>query len=329
MFVCWKLKEGYFSFTPNGCRNVDGGEEKCLASQGWKWPKGHLSSRGRIFLEKLLPHCYCSLTPCFETNKTQKTPLIWLMQVILWTLDNGNTINSLELDNSNSECYYFERLERVLATQVSFSYPDSILLSNPLSQNIFQSWCHLMTFLSVDGEATVEGSQAEAEIWSAEVQKLHRTLFRGQHVHLQGSKHKKMRKYDNATSFWSGILQWQGGSEKEIYAPEEGADTGLFASVLQVFFSVRHSFASELNTNVSMMGITFRNHSLSSQHNLKHGYISTFMLFWKDCWILTVEFLCRLIKTTGFYARHQTIGFSQSFGGLHRWNVFSKEVLHS
>ena len=26
----------------------------------------------------------------------------------------------------------------------------------------------------------------------------------------------------------------QGGSEKEIYAPEEGADTGLFASVLQV-----------------------------------------------------------------------------------------------
>ena len=41
------------------------------------------------------------------------------MQVILWTLDNGNTINSLELDNSNSECYYFERLERVLATQVT------------------------------------------------------------------------------------------------------------------------------------------------------------------------------------------------------------------
>ena len=41
------------------------------------------------------------------------------MQVILWTLDNGNTINSLELDNSNSECYYFEQLERVLATQVT------------------------------------------------------------------------------------------------------------------------------------------------------------------------------------------------------------------
>ena len=46
------------------------------------------------------------------------------VQVILWTLDNGNTINSLELDNSNSECYYFERLERVLATQV-------LVLSNP------------------------------------------------------------------------------------------------------------------------------------------------------------------------------------------------------
>ena len=66
------------------------------------------------------------------------------------------------------------------------------------------------------------------------------------------------------------ILQWQGGSEKEIYAPEEGADTGLFASVLQVFTSVRHSFDSELNTHVSMMGITFRHHSL----NLKHRYIN-------------------------------------------------------
>ena len=29
-------------------------------------------------------------------------------------------------------------------------------------------------------------------------------------------------------------MKLQGGSEKEIYAPEEGADTGLFASVLQV-----------------------------------------------------------------------------------------------
>ena len=27
----------------------------------------------------------------------------------------------------------------------------------------------------------------------------------------------------------------KGGSEKEIYVPEEGADTGLFASVLQVW----------------------------------------------------------------------------------------------
>ena len=209
-----KAERRLLSLTPDGCWNV-GGEEKCLASQGWKWPKGHLGSRGRIFLEKLLPHCYCSLAPCFKTNKTQKTALIWLMQVILWTLDNGNTINSLELDNSNSECYYFERLERVLATQVSFSHPDSILLSNLLSQNILQSWSHLMTFLSVDGEATLEGGQAEAEVWSAEIQKLHRTIFRGQHVHLQGSKHKKMTKYDNiAMAGWEreGDLRSRGRS---------------------------------------------------------------------------------------------------------------------
>ena len=43
-------------------------------------------------------------------------------QVILWTLDDGNTVNSLELDLSSSECYYFERLERVLATQVLYGH---------------------------------------------------------------------------------------------------------------------------------------------------------------------------------------------------------------
>ena len=41
-----------------------------------------------------------------------------MSEVILWTLDDGNTINTLELENDNEECYYFERLERVLATQV-------------------------------------------------------------------------------------------------------------------------------------------------------------------------------------------------------------------
>ena len=41
-----------------------------------------------------------------------------MSEVILWTLDSGNTANSLEMDNDNEECYYFERLQKVLATQV-------------------------------------------------------------------------------------------------------------------------------------------------------------------------------------------------------------------
>ena len=45
-----------------------------------------------------------------------------MSEVILWTLDSGNTANTLEMDNDNEECYYFERLEKVLATQV---YPDT------------------------------------------------------------------------------------------------------------------------------------------------------------------------------------------------------------
>ena len=40
--------------------------------------------------------------------------------------------------------------------------------------------------------------------------------------------------------------------------------------------------------------------------------------FEKQCWTLMTEYLCRLTKTTGFYARHRTIGFSQSFEGLLR-----------
>ena len=41
-----------------------------------------------------------------------------MSEVILWTLDSGNTANTLEMNNDNEECYYFERLEKVLATQV-------------------------------------------------------------------------------------------------------------------------------------------------------------------------------------------------------------------
>jgi hypothetical protein len=103
-----------------------------------------------------------------------------ISEVILWTLDNGNTINSLELDNSNSECYYFERLERVLATQLMAK----------------QRW---------------------------KAVKLKQKFDRQRFKNFTG-------RYSEDNMFIS-----KGGSEKEIYAPEEGADTGLFASVLQAY----------------------------------------------------------------------------------------------
>ena len=53
-----------------------------------------------------------------------------MSEVILWTLDTGNTANTLEMENDNEECYYFERLQRVLATQVD------ILLGCEISNNI-------------------------------------------------------------------------------------------------------------------------------------------------------------------------------------------------
>ena len=53
-----------------------------------------------------------------------------MSEVILWTLDTGNTANTLEMENDNEECYYFERLQRVLATQVD------ILLGCVISNNI-------------------------------------------------------------------------------------------------------------------------------------------------------------------------------------------------
>ena len=53
-----------------------------------------------------------------------------MSEVILWTLDTGNTANTLEMENDNEECYYFERLQRVLATQVD------ILHACDISNNI-------------------------------------------------------------------------------------------------------------------------------------------------------------------------------------------------
>lgn len=91
------------------------------------------------------------------------------------------TYNSLELDTAdNSECYYFERLERVLATQLMAK----------------QRW---------------------------KAVKLKQKFDRQRFKNFSG-------KYSEDNMFIS-----KGGSEKEIYAPEEGADTGLFASVLQAY----------------------------------------------------------------------------------------------
>ena len=53
-----------------------------------------------------------------------------MSEVILWTLDTGNLANTLEMENDNEECYYFERLQRVLATQVD------ILLACDILNNI-------------------------------------------------------------------------------------------------------------------------------------------------------------------------------------------------
>ena len=93
--------------------------------------------------------------------------------------------------------------------------------------------------LPADGKTALEGFEAEAEVRQTTIQELHRSLLRGQHVYLKGLC-RKIRiftigqitnKTQNRTT--NGEHK-QGGSEKEIYAPEEGADTGLFASVLQV-----------------------------------------------------------------------------------------------
>lgn len=103
-----------------------------------------------------------------------------MSEVILWTLDDGNTINSLEMENDNEECYYFERLERVLATQIMAK----------------QRW---------------------------KAVKMKQKFDRQRYQNFSGS-------YSDQDLFIA-----KGGSEKEIYAPEEGADTGIFAAVLQAY----------------------------------------------------------------------------------------------
>ena len=65
-----------------------------------------------------------------------------MSEVILWTLDDGNTVNRLEMDNNNEECYYFERLERVLATQVNYSN----YLKGKL--NMYKNQKHFSTFFN-------------------------------------------------------------------------------------------------------------------------------------------------------------------------------------
>lgn len=103
-----------------------------------------------------------------------------MSEVILWTLDDGNTVNTLELENDNEECYYFERLERVLATQIMAKQRwKAVKMKQKFDRQRFQNF---------------SGSYSDQDLFIA-----------------------------------------KGGSEKEIYAPEEGADTGIFAAVLQAY----------------------------------------------------------------------------------------------
>ena len=53
-------------------------------------------------------------------------------------------------------------------------------------------------------------------------------------VHAEKKEIHNGPNYQQNTKSHNKWTKKQGGSEKEIYAPEEGADTGLFASVLQV-----------------------------------------------------------------------------------------------
>ena len=125
-----------------------------------------------------------------------------MSEVILWTLDDGNTVNRLEMENDNEECYYFERLERVLATQVAGMMQNASPVQ--MIRNI-QFWLDKVM---------------AKQRWKAV--KMKQKFDRQRFQNFSGS-------YSDQDLFIS-----KGGSEKEIYVPEEGADTGLFASVLQV-----------------------------------------------------------------------------------------------
>ena len=173
-----------------------------------------------------------------NTNKMTK---LLSVQVILWTLDNGNTINSLELDNSNSECYYFERLERVLATQVLvLSNPSTLLI---LIFDLCQKWERIW-FQSIWFVASWWRNSA-GRLWNRNRSSTDNDL-RTSPVATPRTTCLSQRFMPKKRKFTMGQItnktqnrttngqHKQGGSEKEIYAPEEGADTGLFASVLQV-----------------------------------------------------------------------------------------------
>ena len=76
-----------------------------------------LTGRGRYFKRKL--ETWLILIRRIVLNPDKRPYNI--SEVILWSLDEDvSTASSshLELDIDNEECYYFERLERVLATQV-------------------------------------------------------------------------------------------------------------------------------------------------------------------------------------------------------------------
>ena len=73
-----------------------------------------LMEKGKIWSKYLNWHIY---TVRIVINPDKRPYNI--SEVTLWSLDDdGNAVSHLEMDSTNEECYYFERLERVLATQV-------------------------------------------------------------------------------------------------------------------------------------------------------------------------------------------------------------------
>ena len=78
------------------------------------------------------------------------------------------------MENDNEECYYFERLERVLATQVdTFDIVIWVNSSSRFGHRIIflllkmLRCCYLLMLMSLfegDGQTEMESSQNEAEI---------------------------------------------------------------------------------------------------------------------------------------------------------------------